>query len=257
MANNITTPSQFKADVWKHFGFKVINGSKNEFDKNNAVCKLCLAAVKYCENTTNLRTHLARHHAEVLAQKQLPKRTEPNQTTLDNFLPSTSPRAQRITELIVHFICKDLRPYCVVENTGFRWMLHTLEPRYKIPQRVHIVDTAVPKMYDQVKKAVKTSLDAAQRVALTCDGWTLSVVIILFCLHSVHFHHTFQHSVFSDIEHICKMCVGIVFSFNLFNLVFKHNRRHIIFTTIRDTYRIVRCLPILTPNGNPVWNLLF
>lgn len=43
---------------------------------------------------------------------------------------------------------------------------------YKIPQRVHMVDTAVSKMYDKVKKAVKTSLNSAQRVALTCDGWT-------------------------------------------------------------------------------------
>ena len=51
-------------------------------------------------------------------------------------------------------------------------MLHTLEPRYKIPQRGHMVDTAVPAMYEEVKKAVKTSLGAAQRVALTCDGWT-------------------------------------------------------------------------------------
>ena len=51
-------------------------------------------------------------------------------------------------------------------------MLHTLEPRYKIPQRGYMVDTAVPAMYEEVKKAVKTSLGAAQRVALTCDGWT-------------------------------------------------------------------------------------
>lgn len=67
-------PSQYKAEVWKHFGFQVIKGSRNnELDKENAVCKLCLATVKYCGNTTNLRTHLARHYAEVLAQKQQPK----------------------------------------------------------------------------------------------------------------------------------------------------------------------------------------
>lgn len=172
MANNVTTPSQYEADVWKHFGFQVIKGSKDELDKENAVCKLCLATMKYRGNTTNLRTHLARHHAEVLAQKQPPKQIEPNQTTLDNFIPSTSPRAQRITESIVHFICKHLRPYSVVVNAGFRWMLHTIEPRYKIPQRVHMVDTAVPKMYDEVKKVVKMSLNGAQRVALTCDRWT-------------------------------------------------------------------------------------
>lgn len=61
---------------------------------------------------------------------------------------------------------------CVVDNAGFGWMLLTLEPRYKIPQRGYMVDTAVPAMYEEVKKAVKTYLSAAQRVALTCDGWT-------------------------------------------------------------------------------------
>lgn len=171
MANKITTPPQYKADVWKYFGFQP-KGSKNELDKDNAVCKMCLAPVKYCGNTTNLRAHLARHHAEVLAEKHPKKRIETNQTTLDNLLPSNSPRAQRITEAMVHFICKDLRPYSVVDNVGFRWMLHNLEPRYRIPQRVHITETAVPKMYQEVKTAVKASLDTAQRVALTCDGWT-------------------------------------------------------------------------------------
>lgn len=128
--------------------------------------------MKYCGNTTNLRLKLARHHAEILPFKQPPKRIEPNQTTLDNLLPSTSCHAQRITESMVHFICKDLRPYSMVDNIGFRWMLHCLEPRYKIPQRGYMVDTAVPRMYEEVKKVVKTSLSAAQRVALTCDGWT-------------------------------------------------------------------------------------
>ncbi|XP_029958862.1 zinc finger BED domain-containing protein 1-like isoform X2 [Salarias fasciatus] len=171
MASKLTTPPQYKADVWKYFGFQ-LKGGKNDLDKDNAVCKICLALVKYCGNTTNLRAHLARHHAEVLAEKQPQKRIEPNQTTVDALLPSNSPRAQRITEAVVHFICKDLRPYSVVDNVGFRWMLHTLEPRYRIPQRVHITETAVPKMYEEVKTAVKTSLSTAQRVALTCDGWT-------------------------------------------------------------------------------------
>ena len=94
MDGKITTPSQFKVDVWKHVGFKVERDSKNnELDKENAVCKLCLIIVKYCGNTANLQVHLARHHSEILAEKQPPKRIKPNQTTLlDNFLPSTSPR---------------------------------------------------------------------------------------------------------------------------------------------------------------------
>lgn len=71
----------------------------------------------------------------------------------------------------------------MVENTGFRWMLHTIEPRYKILQRVHMVDTALPKMYDEVKKAVKTSLNGAQRVALT---WTFRATESYVTIKSHH-----------------------------------------------------------------------
>ncbi len=35
-----------------------------------------------------------------------------------------------------------------------------------------MANTAVPRMYEEVEEAVKTSLSSAQRVALTCDGWT-------------------------------------------------------------------------------------
>lgn len=71
----------------------------------------------------------------------------------------------------MHVICRDLRPYSVVDNVGFRWMLHTLEPRYKIPQCDHMVDTAVPKMHEDVKKVGET-LNTALRADLTCEGWT-------------------------------------------------------------------------------------
>ncbi|XP_051990723.1 E3 SUMO-protein ligase ZBED1-like isoform X2 [Xyrauchen texanus] len=173
-AEKITAaPSKYKADVWVHFGFKNKLGSI-ELDKTNAICKLCHAAIKYSGNTTNLRTHLVRRHADITLQ-QLPKPIEHRQTTLDNIsnkLPSTSARALKITESLVHFICHDLRPYSVVENTGFRYMVNVTEPRYVIPTRKHITEVAVPRMYEEVKQEVKTSLASAERVALTCDGWT-------------------------------------------------------------------------------------
>lgn len=56
-------PSPFKADVWKHFEFYNIDGTK-ELDKTYVICKLCTAKVKYFGYTTNLRTHMARHHPE-------------------------------------------------------------------------------------------------------------------------------------------------------------------------------------------------
>ena len=121
-------PSKYKADVWVHFGFKNKPGSM-DLDKANAICKLCHAAVKCSDNTTNLRTHLIRRHADTITLQQRPKPVYPRQTTLDdatNKLSSTSSRALKITESVLHFICHDLRPYSVVENTSFRYMVNTM-----------------------------------------------------------------------------------------------------------------------------------
>lgn len=43
-------------------------------------------------------------------------------------------------------------------------MVNTMEPRYVIPTHKHITELAVPRMYEEVKQA--------ERVALTCNGWT-------------------------------------------------------------------------------------
>ncbi|KAI4797684.1 hypothetical protein KUCAC02_024924 [Chaenocephalus aceratus] len=140
-------PSCLKADVWEHFGFKKKKESDN-LDKTMAVCKLCHTNMKYSGNTTNLRSHLQRHHPDkvMLTQelKKLRPRCDPKQTVLDSDggcshkFPSTSPRSQKITESIAYFICQDLRPYSVVENIGFRRMVNAMEPRYPVPTRQHL-----------------------------------------------------------------------------------------------------------------------
>ena len=138
-----------------------------------AVCKLCHRQISYCGNTTNMSAHLVRHHPELKTktdQTKLP--TAASQRTLCgslNKLPSTSDKAERITTSIAHFMCKDLRPYSVVDNTGFRNMVYNLEPRYTIPSRKFFSETAIPKLYHKVKSGVKEKLSRAERVALTCE----------------------------------------------------------------------------------------
>lgn len=51
-------------------------------------------------------------------------------------------------------------------------MVNTIEPRYAIPTRKHITDVAMPKLYMEVKTKVLESLMSAEKVALTCNGWT-------------------------------------------------------------------------------------
>ncbi|XP_039520337.1 E3 SUMO-protein ligase ZBED1-like [Pimephales promelas] len=65
-----------------------------------------------------------------------------------------------------------MRPYSVVENEGFRHLLHTLEPKYSIPSRQHFSESCIPKLYRQVKEKIQHTLTDAERVAITTDGWT-------------------------------------------------------------------------------------
>ncbi|CAI5660053.1 unnamed protein product, partial [Oreochromis niloticus] len=169
-------PAAFKADVWTYFGFRTKEGGK-DYDKSYAVCKICTARVKYSGNTTNLQTHVSRHHSDVASNANFKtKRGDPTQRTIEevNFskLPATSTRATKITQSVLVFICKDMRPLSVVENKGFCNMIKTLEPRYTVPSRQHITDIALPKLYQEVKATVLDSLSSAETVPLTCDAWT-------------------------------------------------------------------------------------
>ncbi|KAJ4919271.1 hypothetical protein JOQ06_022231 [Pogonophryne albipinna] len=51
-------------------------------------------------------------------------------------------------------------------------MVNAMEPRYPVPTRQHLTKVCVPRLYAQTKAHVKASLGKAERVALTCDGWT-------------------------------------------------------------------------------------
>uniref|UniRef100_A0A3P8QXP5 BED-type domain-containing protein n=1 Tax=Astatotilapia calliptera TaxID=8154 RepID=A0A3P8QXP5_ASTCA len=160
-----------KADVWQHFGFKNCEDSE-EPDKSKAVCKMCKMEVKHCGNTTNLRNHLTRHHPDILLAKTADTKQRSLEKAFAVKFESTSPRAQKITQSVATFICKDIRPYSVVENDGFQNLINTLEPRYVLPSRKHLSEVVIPNMYEKVKHDVTASLKSAERVAITCDSWT-------------------------------------------------------------------------------------
>ncbi|XP_033971454.1 zinc finger BED domain-containing protein 1-like [Trematomus bernacchii] len=167
-------PSVLKADIWTHYGFYELKG-KSELDKSHAVFKVCHTKIKYLGgNTTNLRNHLSRFHCEKLTPATK-KTAEPAQRRIDEALstfPPNSEKAKKITQSVAAFIAKDLRPYSVVENTGFRHLLKTLEPRYKLPSCSHFTENVIPALYNGTKAQVMASMIQAKRVAITCDAWT-------------------------------------------------------------------------------------
>jgi len=90
--------------------------------------------------------------------------------------------------VILQFIVKDLRPFSVVENAGFKNLLAILEPRYKVPSRQHFSDKALPALYEQKKIEVKKDLAEASAVALTTDGWTSRATESYRTITSCHIH---------------------------------------------------------------------
>ncbi|XP_028654663.2 E3 SUMO-protein ligase ZBED1-like [Erpetoichthys calabaricus] len=133
---------------------------------------------------------MARHHPEDANEVQPKVKNIPgDQCTLHQCckLPTNSERAKKITQSIACFISKDLRPYSVVENEGFRYMLKTVEPRYAIPSRRLFAEKAIPLLYEETKKKVAEALKKATRVALICDAWTSRAVqsYVTFTAHYI------------------------------------------------------------------------
>ena len=168
-----------KSKVWQNFGFAKKDG---KLDKTHAICKICRAAIKYTGSTTNLGTHLKRRHGETSASSSdssmatvAASTSTPAQSISTFFhapLATNSARSKAITEAIAFFICKDIQPYSVVENEGFQYLLHILEPRYHIPNRKLFTDKEIPLLYEKVRHEIAKSLSNAKRVAITVDGWT-------------------------------------------------------------------------------------
>ncbi len=207
-AGNAVPAAGHKSWVWIYF---VIGKTDEQTKKTLVVCKLCQYQLKHCGNTTNLSAHLKRKHGidESTLADEKPPLSRSSSPFMTNFfaqkLAHNSKRAMSITSAIAFFICKDMRPYSVVENKGFRHLLHTLEPKDSIPSRQHFSESCIPKLYRQVKDNIQHRLTDAERVAITTDGWTsctTEAYVTVTCHHIDTYwqmkNHVLQTRVLND-----------------------------------------------------------
>lgn len=172
-------PSSLKSIVWDNFGFPVTYNGDGErvVDKTRTVCRRCSTGVNYSSgNTSNMLTHIKRHHPDIPVTGTRRKKTVqlrlPNVLGLDQPLDTSTSRAKKITEAIGIYIASSMRPYSTVEEVGFRYLLHVLEPRYTPPSRKSVRESVVPALYNRTRGIVEQELKAAHSVALTTDSWT-------------------------------------------------------------------------------------
>ena len=107
--------------------------------------------------------HLERHHQSeytllLKAEGEKDKLVEQSQLTLQNVLegvnplPKDSKRWQTLVEAIGNFIVCDMQPLSVVENSGFKQLMYTAEPCFKVPSQPYFTNTVIPAMYTRKRE---------------------------------------------------------------------------------------------------------
>ncbi|GFO40963.1 Zinc finger bed domain-containing protein 1 [Plakobranchus ocellatus] len=99
------------------------------------------------------------------------------QPTLQSTLSRTkmyepgSAKNQKLDDLVVSMIVKDLQPFTKVEDEGFKALVAGLDPRYQLPKRRTIARKLLPSKYEQDVLQLKSVLSNADHIAETTDLW--------------------------------------------------------------------------------------
>ena len=166
---------QTKSAIWKHFGFPADDKGRIT-DKKKTICRLCQAVVTYSGNTTNLKFHLQRCHAqEYLALQQQDSGDQPGpsrasavkttstQLTISGTLAKSTPfsnesaKHKQLVDATADFICQGLQPLSVVDEPAFRRLLQLAEPRFNLLHRTYFTNTVIPAKYRLTRAAIESS----------------------------------------------------------------------------------------------------
>lgn len=104
---------------------------------------------------------------------EIPAKKPKLQTNLSSFIsrPVSLPRQQKINNLILNIIVKDLQPFSIINDEGFRELMKELAPGYTIPSRPTFTYSFLTQKYNETVEKLQKMLNNAQFVALTADGW--------------------------------------------------------------------------------------
>nr|XP_023657625.1 zinc finger BED domain-containing protein 4-like [Paramormyrops kingsleyae] len=199
--------------VWRYFSLETPKSK-------TATCNVCKASVPRggstvaSYNTTNLIKHLQRFHDKEYQEFMLANREKDTrqQTLVDVFqkrnkFTADNPKAKAITEKLLNFIILDDQPLSVVENVGFSSLLEHLEPRYNLPSRKYISETAIPELYNRVSSRLAAQLENVKAMSFTTDIWTSDVSPMSLISLTVHWVNSESYALQSAVLQV-KKCRG-------------------------------------------------
>ncbi|XP_060079571.1 E3 SUMO-protein ligase ZBED1-like [Ylistrum balloti] len=215
-------PGKSKSTVWKDFGFYK-SPDTGCLDKSSAVCKICCALVKYCGNTTNLHTHLAKHRPKqysrtikyddvVMSIDEAnftsnrdgsigSSRSPPNSETITATVTCGSPpgtfptvqtmlmnsnHAQSLNNSLTEYLISNLLPPSMVDNTAFRNMMRVADQGYNMPPSQYFAESLIPHCYSETKQNIQGLLTSTENVTISTDIWTSNLTDTEFVTLVVH-----------------------------------------------------------------------
>ncbi|XP_005113571.2 zinc finger BED domain-containing protein 1-like, partial [Aplysia californica] len=154
-------------------------------------CNLCQCIFNHTTgSTSNLRRHLQVKHLSMTGPKPLEKNDEsvmketprrPGSMTQPTLLTTISNvskygadsiKKKALDDLLLEMITRDLQPFSIVEDRGFRGFVRGLDPRYELPSRRTLSRDLLPRKFQAEEQKLKASLESVTHVAITTDLWT-------------------------------------------------------------------------------------
>ncbi|KAG7463116.1 zinc finger BED domain-containing protein 1-like [Solea senegalensis] len=104
-----------------------------------------------------------------------------------------------VDEAVVNMIIKDSQPFSVVEDVGFRELMHLMDPNYILPSR-KALKAMVDIKYQEAKEKAREQVQKAVAVSLTSDMWT-SINMDAYLAVTCHF--------IDDEDQLCTTLLGV------------------------------------------------
>ncbi|CAD0205153.1 unnamed protein product [Chrysodeixis includens] len=95
-------------------------------------------------------------------------------------------KTRKLNNCLLFMICKDHQPFSIVENEGFRTLMKTVAPQYKLPSRTTLRRWLDDK-YEVISETIKTMLSSIEDITLTTDIWSDTLNMKSFLGITAHF----------------------------------------------------------------------
>nr|XP_037877017.1 E3 SUMO-protein ligase ZBED1-like [Bombyx mori] len=95
-------------------------------------------------------------------------------------------KTRKLNNCLLFMICKDHQSFSIVENEGFKTLMKTVAPQYKLPSRTTLRRWLDDK-YEVISETIKKMLSSIEDITLTTDIWSDTLNMKSFLGITAHF----------------------------------------------------------------------